>query len=299
MAVKSERFENFLVLAKKKHLNFYDYSKVEYNNNNKDIIIICPEHGEFITTPYKHIHSTNTGKCPNCYTSQITTLDGFISKSKIIHNNMYDYSKFIYSKTYNKSIIICPVHGEFLQSPAIHLSGSSCFKCSQMYTLKDFITKAKIKHNNLYTYKNFTYNGTYSKSLITCKQHGDFKQCSNDHLNGVGCPICKLSKGELKIKNFLEKNGYVYIQEKKFKSLGQLRFDFYLPDYNIIIEFDGKQHFEESSKFGGKNGLLKVQNNDKIKNEYCSNNNIQIIRIKYTEIKIIDKILDTEIIKEP
>lgn len=68
-----------------------------------------------------------------------------------------------------------------------------------------------------------------------------------------------------------------------------------MPDYNIAIEYDGKQHFEDVY-FGGKESTLDyVKSNDKIKTEYCKNNNIKLIRIPYTELKNINTILEQEI----
>lgn len=69
----------------------------------------------------------------------------------------------------------------------------------------------------------------------------------------------------------------------------KLRFDFYLPDYNICIEYDGKQHFESIDWFGGKNSFLENQIRDKIKNEWCVENNINLIRISYKD-NIEDKL---------
>ena len=62
-----------------------------------------------------------------------------------------------------------------------------------------------------------------------------------------------------------------------------------MPEYNICVEYDGKQHFEANDYFGGEDGFLYRQINDEIKNEYCKNNNIRLIRIKYDE-NIIDKL---------
>ena len=67
-----------------------------------------------------------------------------------------------------------------------------------------------------------------------------------------------------------------------------LKFDFYLPDYNCCIEYDGKQHFEPIDYFGGKNGFIKTQERDDIKNQYCKNNDIKLIRIPYTDLKKLD-----------
>lgn len=75
-----------------------------------------------------------------------------------------------------------------------------------------------------------------------------------------------------------------------------MRFDFYLPQYNTLIEYDGKQHFEPIEFFGGEEKFNKLQENDKIKNEYCKNNKIPLIRISYKNQKreietTLDKII--------
>ena len=112
------------------------------------------------------------------------------------------------------------------------------------------------------------------------------------------CPICyyNKSKGEIIINNFLEENNIDYQKEFIFPN-SRKRFDFYLPELNICIEYDGRQHFEEIDFFGGKQGLLETQKRDKEKNAYCLKNGIQLFRIPYTEISNINQIL-SEILKE-
>lgn len=103
------------------------------------------------------------------------------------------------------------------------------------------------------------------------------------------CPICyyKKSKGEVLIQKYLLKNNINHIKEYTFKDLPRRRFDFYLPDKNVCIEFDGKQHFENNSFFNDVN----LHKRDIEKNIYCINNNITLYRIPYTEINNIDLIL--------
>ena len=112
-----------------------------------------------------------------------------------------------------------------------------------------------------------------------------------------GCQKCKESKGEGIIRNFLEKNCIKYEPQKKFakcKDINLLPFDFYLTTDNICIEFDGKQHFDSIERYGGNVGLKYIQTHDKIKNEFCKNNNIKLIRISYKE-NIIER-LDSELL---
>jgi len=118
----------------------------------------------------------------------------------------------------------------------------------------------------------------------------------NNRVNGNGCPTCNKSKGEKAIKLALEKMLMNYESQKRFKDCKNKRtlpFDFYLPDYNLLIEYDGIQHYKtiNNNFFGGEKELLKTQKRDKIKDEYAKNNNIHLLRIPYTEFDNIEKII--------
>lgn len=87
----------------------------------------------------------------------------------------------------------------------------------------------------------------------------------------------------------------LYKREKTFNS--RLRFDFWLPDINTIIEFDGKHHFKPIEYFGGEYSFKKVKINDQLKNNYCKENNITLLRISYKDLKRIEEIIKKEIIE--
>lgn len=111
-------------------------------------------------------------------------------------------------------------------------------------------------------------------------------------INNSGCPICRESKGEKRTKYFLDQMKINYITEKTFegcKDKQSLRFDFYLSDFHAIIEYDGLQHFESSKSFGGIPAFEKVKERDSIKNEFCANNNMPLLRIPYTKFDEIEK----------
>jgi len=131
------------------------------------------------------------------------SLEDFIIKANSVHNTKYDYSKSIYITSKDKITIICPVHGEFLQLAADHLRGCGCSKCygNSLKAIDEFISQANIKHNNKYDYSKSIYVNSLTKTIIKCKLHGEFLQAPQDHLSGRGCPICRLSKGELLIYN--------------------------------------------------------------------------------------------------
>lgn len=102
-------------------------------------------------------------------------------------------------------------------------------------------------------------------------------------IKSCGCLKGK-SSGEEKCKQVLQKAQIKYKTQYKFsncKNILPLPFDFYLPDYNICIEYDGQQHFKPISIFGGEEDFKKRQRNDEIKNQYCKDNNIKLIRIPY------------------
>jgi hypothetical protein len=221
------------------------------------------------------------------------TTEQFIEKANKIHNNKYDYSKtkFVNSKT--KVKIICPLHGEFEQSHNKHLSKKGCPKCGFISrcniarsTSYDFITKAIKIHGDKYNYDNVVYTGKENKVIIICEKHGSFNQTPHNHLAGNGCPHCRDSKGEREINKFLSENNIKFIPQKRFKDcryILPLPFDFYLPEHNMCIEYHGIQHFKPRSKFGGESEFKKVVLRDKIKVEYCINNNIKLNIIKYND----------------
>lgn len=208
--VKKLTTEEFIAKAKTKHGDKYDYSKVNYVGNKIKIKIICSKHGEFEQTPDKHINiGRGCKKCPSLNKIKIKT-DNFIKKANKVHKNKYDYTKTTYINNKTKIKIICLKHGEFEQTPSMHVnSNSGCHKCGQekcanskRKTQKEFISQATKKHNNKYDYSKIVYKSGKNKIIIVCPEHGEFEQVASSHLLGCGCPKCgnvsaskKMSKG--------------------------------------------------------------------------------------------------------
>ncbi len=99
-----------------------------------------------------------------------------------------------------------------------------------------------------------------------------------------GCPQCNESSGERQIRQWLKKHNITYVYQMLFANCRDVRplpFDFYLSELNICIEYDGVQHFEPIDYFGGQESLEYTQKHDIIKNQYCVENNIKLIRIPY------------------
>lgn len=123
--------DRFIKEAKKIHKNKYDYTKVDFVDSTKKVIIICKEHGEFLQTPQKHINGQKCNKCSIEIVSNKNRLTKkeFIAKAIVKHGNKFKYSKVKYINNHTGVVIICVYHGEFNQSPSSHLSGSGCPIC--------------------------------------------------------------------------------------------------------------------------------------------------------------------------
>lgn len=124
----------------------------------------------------------------------------FIKKSKVVHNNIYDYSKTNYINFKTNVIITCPIHGDFNCLPCKHLQKIGCKKCYFVKNkqtidkfrmpLTEFINRSNKKHKNKYSYKNAIYVNARVKVKILCPIHGEFEQDPFNHLKGRGCPTC-------------------------------------------------------------------------------------------------------------
>jgi hypothetical protein len=281
--------EKFIIKAKEVHNNKYDYSLVNYQNNQTKIIINCPIHGIFEQKPSKHLSGQT---CKKCATSTVNLLKKktnlkFIEESVLIHDNKYDYSISNYQNAITPINIICPIHGEFKQIPSTHLKGKGCPKCAgKNKTTSEYIKEVNLTHNSMYDYSLVKYENSLTKINIICPIHGIFEQTPNAHLSGHGCSICKESKGEKEITKFLIENKIKFIKQHTFddcKNIKKLPFDFYLPEYNICVEFNGEQHYKPIKHFGGLPRFKKQLITDKIKNDYCINNNLKLLIISYNE----------------
>ena len=127
--------DEFIKAARMIHGDKYDYSSVVYGTNKKDkITIICPEHGEFITSPDCHLNGYG---CKYCNKGAVFNNDDFIKISNIVHDNKYTYTKTEYKKSIKKVIITCPIHGDFYQTPSKHINGHGCPECAKLYRKKE------------------------------------------------------------------------------------------------------------------------------------------------------------------
>ena len=287
--------EEFIERATKVHGDEYDYSLVEYVGAHIKIKIICKEHGIFEQIPSSHLKYQGCRQCKNKVyrETKLKSNKQYLTEIKKIHGDKYEYLSD-YVDEYTKLKIKCKeCDNIFIQKPSKHKSGQGCPICGELkriesrkLSLDEFVKRAKEKHDNYYDYSKADYINMHTKIKIICLKHGLFEQTPDNHLSGKGCAKCKKSKGENAISKLLNEHNIIFTQEQKFKDCKdkrELPFDFYLPENNLCIEYDGKQHFTIVDYFGGKDGLKKIQKHDKIKNQYCLDNNIDLIRIRYDE----------------
>lgn len=274
----------FIEKAKLKHGDKYQYHKVEYVNSITKVEIVCNSHGSFFVRPDAHVRKVG---CPVCNGGVKYDISKFIEKANQVHDDFYNYDMVNYVNSTNKVIIICPEHGQFKMAPANHLIGQKCPSCSgvKRKTTKDFIIEARGVHNQRYDYSLCKYKNNRFKVDIICPKHGKFKQSPKEHLNGHGCKMCQISHGEEKIENMLKTLRLNFEREYRFEDpvIKNLPFDFYLKDIEILVEYDGRQHFEPVDAFGGEQAFERLKKNDMLRNEWCEKNNIELVRISFND----------------
>ena len=272
------------------HGGKYIYDSVEYKRNSIPVCIRCPVHGDFMQSPCDHM----AGKgCFECYYERAGWhINGraqrFIEKASDIHCNMYDYSLVEYKNAKTKICILCKKHGCFWQTPNGHLSGRGCERCSYekrgmmcRTPLSVFIDKSKGIHGDQYDYSETLYSGGNGDLSIKCKLHGEFSVKAISHLGGAGCPSCRMPSGERAIESFLIEHGVGYVSQARFPGIGRMRFDFFVPSKQLLIEYDGRQHFFPVESWGGECGLIACRDRDERKNRWAWENNYMLMRIPY------------------
>lgn len=264
---------------------------------------ICGNEQEI--TPKKLIQGQKCKVCTKLKRSKENTLSQkeFVKRAKLIHNDKYDYSKSVYIKAKEKICIICSKHGEFWQTADNHLQGKGCPSCAREKSIPILINASqnrnkqckevfKEKANKIHNYE-YEYLEEYKTAMQKIKVkhklcgHIFYITPHNHIINKEGCPICNSSKGELQIIKILKENniGYIYQHkipiDKSINSSGKAQVDFYIPDKNIIIEYNGIQHYVPVECFGGQIRFEKQQERDNFIRNYCKENNIKLIELIY------------------
>jgi very-short-patch-repair endonuclease len=233
----------------------------------------------------------------------------FVCELSKINPNIKLLGQYINNKTKVECVCLQCNHKWFV-TPHNLLRGQGCPECAKerianalRLTHEQFVDKLFKVNPNIKVLNKY-YNHTIKIDCECLKCGHKWKATPNNLLSGYGCPKCRNSKGEKAISIFLDSSQINYIPQYCFndcKNIKPLPFDFYLPDYNMCIEYDGRQHYE-TVRFGDETSEqleinLNIQKrNDNIKTKYCQDNNIKLLRIPYWDFKNIEEILKKELI---
>ena len=282
--------EKFLNKCLEKYSNTYDYSEVIYLGSKEKIKIKCNLHNEyFFQTPAEHLRGKKG--CAICQgknkkevikkefnKNKLLDNNEFINRSIKTHGDKYDYSLVDYQNSTSKVKIICPIHGEFEQSPSSHIRGKGCKQCGiesvknkLKFNVADFINKSDVTHNNKYDYSLVDYVNSHTKVKIICPIHGEFEQVPYDHVSEHGCNKCtsSVSNAEIEINNYILSLSIPTITSSR-SIIANNQLDIFIPSKNIAIEFDGLYWHSE---------LYKDKNYHLTKTKLCEDKGIKLIHI--------------------
>lgn len=292
-----EEFEGEILLKLGK-----DYKVLgKYINKNTKIEMmhfVCGN--RFMKNP--HDATFKGSGCPYCNGNR----NALYNEQWVVENTPGEYK---YVKGYTKMSVKCTFYcnkcgKEFEQTPA-RLINEKIYGCgcsnTKRKTHEDFLVDMG---ESIEDYEVLSeYQGAdvpITLKHIECGTKFDTTPYSFIHKHKkIYCPICfyKKSKGEVEIAKYLEVNRIDYQKEFVFPTLKNSRFDFFIPSENMVIEYDGIQHYEPISHFGGEEGYNQTLQRDATKNQYCLDNEITLIRLPYTQLDNINEILH-EILKE-
>ena len=213
--MRCNQLSNLDFLEKLRKLNKDIIPLEEYKGHHEKILVEDKLGIKYSIAPaslYKHKSNIKTAIDKNNF---------FLKKATYIHNGKYNYSKVNYINNKSKVKIVCPIHGEFLQTPYSHLSGKGCKKCAMEFvqairqsSTEEFIVKANKVHNNKYIYSEAVYTKAINKIKIICPEHGIFEQVAIYHLTGNGCPECALE-----FATGFKKSQFIKVANKNKKAL--------------------------------------------------------------------------------
>lgn len=276
-----------------------------YKNFNSEIKVKCNDCGnEWIAIGKNLLRGRGCKKC--AILKQRKSNDKFVEEFISNYGNKYELlSDYLNGNT--KIKVKCKKCDNIWETKPYHLSHtkSECPKCmhkkrgiNSTKSQNQFVKDVYEKHQNKYIVVG-NYINAKTKIEIKCNEcDNNWKIVPYSLLQGVGCPICNQSKGENAIAIYLKEKGINYESHYTFdkcRNKNPLPFDFYLPKLNSCIEYDGVQHFKPVEFFGGEEKFLYNRENDDIKNIFCKDNKIRLIRISYKQFKNINKILENKL----
>lgn len=283
----------------------------EYVKATEKILCRCKIDGwEWTATPHNLLRNHGCPKCKSNNTANLTKkpIEDFLSdfyKKNTNANNIEFLSD--YKGVSHKIRCKCRIckHIWFPKAEKL-LLGQGCPSCNHCVARTTVSFKKELFTLNNEIKVIGEYVNVDTPILCKCKKcNAEWSPIPYTILHGSRCPKCHTSRGEEKcIKIFSDMN-ILYVQQKKFDNLvgvgnRKLSYDFYLPNYNLLIEFQGEQH-EKPVAFGGKTkndakkAFEKQQEHDKRKRDYAELHNIELLEIWYYDIDKIEEIIKNRI----
>ena len=274
----------------------------EYKNNASQLEYICPKHKDKGVLNITFASFTKGRGCPYCAHRARKTQKEYEEDVSRVKPNIKVIGKYVNLKT--KIEHECRICGNrwMARPDNILYLDNGCPHCGKRELLNQEMLVQRVADIDEDIEVLGQYIDTQTKIAFKCKRCGrEWMAKPNNILNGRGCPVCKTpySKGEKRIEKILQSKNINFIREYSFEDCrdkAELPFDFYLPDKNLCIEYDGQQHYF-AVPFGGcsedqaKEAFYRTQKHDAIKNEYCKQKGIRLIRIPYYDFKNIENII--------
>jgi len=244
-----------------------------------------------------------SGCCKKC--SEERKFEKIRQKYEKIAKEMFEKEGYVYVGVYKQADqpieVKCPEGHEVKITTGNFKQGHRCGECSPTKK-KTYEEVFDFFKNEGYQLISNEYQEAFSKLQAICPKNHDVETTWDSFRAGKRCARCNESKGEKRVEKYLLEQNFFHDRQFTFddcKYKKKLPFDFVVfnPDQtiNCLIEYDGHFHYIATDMTGGEKGLKETQKRDKIKTDYCRKNNIQLIRIKYTEFDRIEEILDKEI----
>jgi hypothetical protein len=309
MGGKKYTLENIIERTKNMYKDEnYVYLSIERINKHTYVNYLCEKHGLISQMVSNHLKGCGCKFCgiERRVAKRRMTFDEFVEKAKQVHGEKYKYLKLI-NKLKERTLIkySCKKHGIQYQNITNHLLGYGCYKCGGTKKLTDDEIKERLKEK--FNGK-ITYIGNY-KGVDDTTTKFKCNICQNEFENSLanvldminGCSYCSESIGAKKIKDFFQEEAEAEKWFKDCRDVNPLPYDFYIKKYNLLIEYNGKQHYKPVNWTGNlteeqmKNNLKKQRHHDWLKRKYAKKNNFNYLVIPYWELNNIDKILKEKI----
>lgn len=269
----------------------------DYKNVSEKIIVQCDKGHEPYGVSYKKWLEGR--RCPVCGGKKKLTYEHV---KEIFEKEGYALLSDTYNRAKDALLVKCP-QGHIYETRIDRFKcGDRCPHCYGNIPLTIEQIRQVIENEGYVLLSNT--HKRKEKIAVQCPKGHIYDVRYDQFASGCRCPYCAESKGERRVRMWLENSKISYEQEKVFKECvhkGYLRFDFYIPCMNLCIEYDGEQHYK-ATDFTNKmseeeklSQLITIQTRDRIKNEYCKENDIGLIRIPYLEFDNIESILSNHI----